>query len=231
VLLGRFTPPADHASELAAAAQDGRDGTLLGDLEAAGIDEPVDTWLYGMARVREPLRAWESTVVLAGALGRPEPELAALQLPYVADDRWLALDLPEDPNLGAGRLLYTAHFAVPFAPAGPQCGLLLDELSETIPSDTVTTGLAFHHDRPSSEASQAMLLVTPTAFRGAWRWEDLVDALHETLDLARLRAVEPAHVDASPYAPLLPATVMAVTTRQLSISANLAFNSGVARRD
>jgi hypothetical protein len=231
ILLGRFTLPADHAAELADAAQAGSDGTLLGDLVAAGVDEPVDTWLYGVARVREPLRAWESAVVMAGALGRPEPELAALQLPYVPDDRWLALDLPPEPNLDVARLLYTAHFAVPFAPAGPQCGLLLDELSETIPSDTVTSGLAFHHDRPSSEAPQAMLLVTPTAFRGAWRWEDLVDALHETLDLARLRAVEPAHVDASPYAPLLPATVMAVTTRQLSISANLAFNSGVARGD
>jgi hypothetical protein len=166
--------------------------------------------------------------MLAGALGATEPELHPHQLPYMPDDRWLALDLPPDPNLQTARLLYTAHFAAPFSAAGPHCGLLLDELSETIPADTLTTGLAFHHDRPSSEAPQAMLLVTPTEFRGAWTWDDLVDALHETLDLARLRAVEPVHVDASDYAPLLPATVMAVTTRQLSISANLAFNSGVA---
>jgi hypothetical protein len=228
ILLGRFTLPADHAAELANAHAAAQDGTLLADLAAKGVDEPVDTWLYGMARVREPLRAWEAIVMLAGALGRDEPELLPHQLPYVPDDRWLALDLPPEPNLSSARLLYTAHFAAPFDPAAASCGLLLDELSETIPADTLATGLAFHHDRPGAEAPQSMLLVTPTAFRGAWRWEDLVDALHETLDLARIRAVEPVHVDASPYAPLLPATVMAVTTRQLSISANLAFNSDVA---
>jgi hypothetical protein len=228
LLLGRFTLPVEQAAELTNAHAAGGDGTLLADLELKEIDEPVDTWLYGMARVREPLRAWEQAVMLAGALGAPEPELHPHQLPYMPDDRWLALDLPPDPNLRTARLLYTAHFAAPFSGAGPHCGLLLDELSETIPTDTVTTGLAFHHDRPSSEAPQAMLLVTPTEFRGAWVWDDLVDALHETLDLARIRAVEPVHVDASDYAPLLPATVMAVTTRQLSISANLAFNSGVA---
>jgi hypothetical protein len=231
LLLGRFSLPADHATELANAHTAGGDGTLLADVAAKEIDEPVDTWLYGMARVREPLRAWEQTVMLAGALGRAEPELHPHQLPYIPDDRWLALDLPPDPNLQTARLLYTAHFATPFHAAGPHCGLLLDELSETIPADTLTTGLAFHHDRPSSEAPQAMLLVTPTEFRGGWTWEDLVDALQETLDLARLRAVEPTHVDDSDYAPLLPATVMAVTTRQLSISANLAFNSGVAKGD
>ena len=70
-----------------------------------------------------------------------------------------------------------------------------------------------------------MLLVTPTDFRGAWQWDDLVDALNETLDLAKLRAIEPAHIDATPYAPFLPATVMAAQARQLTIAANLVLNN------
>ena len=30
-----------------------------------------------------------------------------------------------------------------------------------------------------------MLLVTPADVTGGWRWDDLVDALNETLDLAK----------------------------------------------
>ena len=72
-----------------------------------------------------------------------------------------------------------------------------------------------------------MLLVTPSEFRGQWQWNDLVDALNETLDLAKRRAIEPRHIDASPYAPFLPATIMATQVAQLTIAADLALNNRV----
>jgi hypothetical protein len=228
VIVPEFALRADQGAEVTNALTAGEDGTLLTYLAANEVDFPVDTWLYGAARVREKLRAWEAVVMYSAAVGRPEPGLTPLQLPYRDDDRWLALEFPPAVDLGTERLLYTAHFATPFDAGEPQCGLLLDEWSEVIPAADADTGLAFHCDRPNSEASQAMLLVTPTAFTGGWRWDDLVDALIETLELAKLRAVEPVHVDASPYAPLLPATVMAMTVRQLTISANLAINNNLA---
>jgi len=40
---------------------------------------------------------------------------------------------------------------------------------------------------------------------GAWRWDDLIGALDETLDLAAVRAVEPGHLDDTAYARFLPA--------------------------
>jgi hypothetical protein len=73
-----------------------------------------------------------------------------------------------------------------------------------------------------------MLLVTPTDFRGEWQWNDLVDALNETLDFAMRRAVEPADLDDSPYAPFLPATVIATQVHQLTIAADLALNNKIA---
>ena len=158
----------------------------------------------------------------------PSRSSRPLQLPFVAGDRWLGLEFPPDLTLDSDRLLYTAHFAVPFDAGAPQCGLLLDEWTETIPTDAVDTGITFHYDRPNSEAPQTMLLVTPSEFRGAWQWNDLVDALNETLDLAKRRVIEPAHLDASPYAPLLPATVAASQARQLTIAADLALNNAVA---
>jgi hypothetical protein len=189
---------------------------------AAALDLPVDTWLYGVARVREKVGNWEQIVMMTGSLSNnPEPELDAIQLPFTPDDRWLGLEFPPDLDLAKDRILYTAHFAVPFDKKVPQCGFLLDEWTEVIPGETAETGITFHHDRPNSEAPQTMLLVTPSRFRGAWQWEDLVGALNETLDFAKRRAVEPAQVDASPYAPFLPATIMAHQVAQLTIAANL----------
>jgi hypothetical protein len=198
------------------------------------LDFPVDTWLHGVARVREKLHAWEQTIMFAGGFGRPEPDLLPMQLPFTPGERWFALEFPPGQALDKDHLLYTAHFASPFNKAVRQCGLLLDEWSELIPGSSADTGITFHFDRPNCEAPQSMLLVTPTDFRGAWQWNDLVDALNETLDFAKRRAIEPKHIDATPYAPFLPATITATQVFQLTIAANLALNNKVAalvRRD
>jgi hypothetical protein len=225
-----FALTAAQGDELAKAMAASTSGDLFDHLATLPepVDFPVDEWLYGIARVRDKLRAWEGVVMVGGALGPGEPDLVAVQLPYAADDRWLGLDIPPDLVVDGERLLYTAHHAVAFDKTKPQCGLLLDEWTETIPRTSVDTGIVFHHDRPNNEAPQSMLLVTPTDFRGTWQWDDLVDTLNETLDLAKRRAVEPDDVDASPYAPLLPATVLATQVHQLTIAADLAFNNKIA---
>jgi hypothetical protein len=105
---------------------------------------------------------------------------------------------------------------------------LLDEWLEVIPADQATTGLAFHFDRPNAEAPQAILLVTPPVRRGAWQFQDLVDSLRETLDMARLRAVEPAQLDRTALGPLVPATLSAVTMLPITAMLNFAFNNGLA---
>jgi hypothetical protein len=201
------------------------------------IDFPIDHWLYGAARVREKIHHWEQLVMLTGAFGRTEPELQPIQLPYKVEDHWLALQFPYDPDpttkkdpaknyqFDGDRLLYTAHYAVPFDRSQRQCGLLLDEWTEVIPSDNETTGIAFHYDRPNCEPPQTMLLITPPNFTGSWQWQDLVDTLNETLDMAKKRAVEPSQIDATPYARLLPSTIMATTLYQISIAANLSINN------
>jgi hypothetical protein len=187
--------------------------------------EPLDTWLYGIARVRDKMRAWERTLMLAGAFGRAEPELLPVQVPWNAGEHWLGLEHPDGYAPDGDRLCYTAHFATAFDPAKWQCGLLVDDWTEVIPAKDETTGLVFHYDRPNAEAPQAMLLVTPPAFVGAWQWPDLVDAVLETLELAKTRTVEPAHLDQTAYARFLPLTVMAATLYQVSITANLALNN------
>jgi hypothetical protein len=211
-----------------------------------GIDFPVDNWLYGIARVREKMHHWENIIFLANAFGRKEPNLIPVQFPYKADDSWLALQYPPDTKLDGERLLYTAYYAADkFSKGEHQCGLLIDEWTETIPSSDEITGVAFHYDRPNNEAPQAFLLVTPTSAGEKWKWDDIVGALHETLHMAVLRAIEPDHIDESGkewdyslkyfhdnkckvgYAQFLPATMMAATLYDITISANLSANDQV----
>jgi hypothetical protein len=120
----------------------------------------------------------------------------------------MAMPIPDGVKQEEGEtLLYTAFTAKGANSPQYACGFLVDEWTEVIPQDKETTGLTFHYDRPNSEAPQTMLLVTPASLTGNWEWQDLVDSLHYTLDAARLRGVEPFHVDKTAYARYLPALI------------------------
>lgn len=233
VIVPEFPLSAAQGDEVALALQASRSGTLFSflthpaDPATPPLDFPIDTWLHGVARVRGKMRTWEQATIFAGGLGGAEPALDMLQLPFSAGDTALALDLHPEARRDTDRLVYTAHFAGAFEKRARQCGLLLDEWSELIPGATADTGLTFQYDRPDCEAPQAMLLVTPSRFRGAWEWTDLVEAINETLELAKRRAIEPAQIDRLPYAPFLPATIVATQARQLTIAADLASNNDV----
>jgi hypothetical protein len=234
VQVPRFSLAASQGNEwqtaLAARAQ------VLGHQIAKGDDHPVDTWFYGAARVREKLAHFENAMVLAEGF---KPMMAAVELlpaqfPFrnwepdpagnpgvTAPEPWLGLEWPSAYKVNEEKVLYTAAYAKPFSPAEAQCGLLLDEWTEVVPSRTETTGLTFHYDRPNTEPPQAWLLAMAPTFGKQWSWDGLVQALHETLDLAKQRAVEPAQVEATPLGVFSPATVFPVAARAITPSLNL----------
>lgn len=224
-LLPRFQLANDHATEFNNAWNGS--AALLTDLQGAGRRFPVDDWLYGAARVRSKLAAWENVAILSEALGANPVDLTPVQLPYVSGDRWTALEFDTANATTNDRLLYTAHFAAPFQPAGDQCGLVIDEWPEVVPVTDMVSGLTFHFDRPNSQPPQTMLLAVPPVLRGNWNWNDLVAMLNQTLDDAKKRGVEPAQIDVSNEAQFLPATIMAVTLYQITIATNLALNMNV----
>lgn len=198
-------------------------------INTAGIARPVEEWMYGAARVRPMVRAWERAGLLVDALRGPDqvPTLLPVQFPYQAGAAWVAMQFPAGQRPDSDRLCYTAHYAVPFDKTARQCGLLLDEWTEVIPATTRTTGITFNFARPDNEPPQAILLVTPASGTGTWQWDDLVGALNETLDLAKLRAVEPGDVDQTAYSVLVPATITAATLYAISIATSLVVAEGV----
>jgi hypothetical protein len=225
-----FTPPEQLATDWERA----RNGSA--DLIAHLVrDFPIDDWLHGIARIREKPRLWERAVLLSDGLrgqagllsdlpNWQEPQLVPIQLPYRAGEHWLGMEFAAGAVIDEDRLLFTAHYATAPPPSGgASCGLLLDEWTEVIPAVRETTGIAVNYDRPDSEPPQALLLVAPPAKTGTWNWDDLVAAVNETLDLAKIRAVEPEHLDGTAYAHLLPATVLSATRPPITISTDLAI--------
>jgi len=71
----------------------------------------------------------------------------------------------------------------------PLAGLLIDEWVETVPNKKETTGVAFHFDAPAAEAPQTILLAVPPDDQ-PWNLDKLEATIVETLELAKLRAVD-----------------------------------------
>ena len=225
--LGEFALSDAQAAEWREALKASTDGELLAHL--TGRPFPVDDWLHGLARVRGKLHNLERAVLLGALVGQAEPVLVPMQLPHVPGEAWLGLEFPSGTTIAGERLLYTADYGVPFDATKRQCGLLLDEWTETLPAETETTGIAFHFDRPSSEPPQAWLLAVPPDPKGSWTWPDLVDTVTETLDLAHLRAVEPDQLDGTAWARFLPAIVSAATLQPITIGVDLGRMNGTLR--
>jgi hypothetical protein len=230
VTVPQFALPSAAESELANALTYSTGGGLTKHLTdpppaGSGRDFPEDDWLHGVARVRTRLHHLENIMLLSEALpGAAAPTLTPLQLPHEADQPWLALEFPSDFEPAGDRLLYTSVLGAGFDPSAPICGLLVDEWTEVIPSRLQTTGVAFHHDRPNAEPPQAWVLAVSAAYDGSWAWDDLVGAVTDALDSAKLRAIEPVHLDTTAYDAFVPATHSAWTYPEISISNNLLRN-------
>ena len=220
MLLPEFTFSTDQTSELQNCIND-QSQLLNYQKNVEQSDYPMDDWLYGIARVREKLGSWENLAMLYEGfdLNAHSLDLLPIQLPYKEQDSWLGLSYPETYEIESDKLLYTAYNSG-FNPSQSQCGLLVDEWTEIIPAKKETTGMTFHYDRPNSEPPQSMLLVTPSEFTGNWKWEDVVNSLHDTMEMIQYRAIEPDHIDQTNYAKFLPATVATVTTHPVTMALN-----------
>lgn len=152
------------------------------------------TWLQRVAHVRQGAMRLETAMLYAEMLGEQgHLNLQVGQLPFAAQDRWVALPNGPHHSISRGKLSLVAHI-----PSGqairfdqPLTGLLIDEWVEVVPSPQETTGVTFHYDGPNSAPPQALLLAITADQREAWDLNSLEAIMQETTDLMRLRAVAP----------------------------------------
>jgi hypothetical protein len=159
--------------------------------------EPLEalSWLQGVSRVRPGAGRLSAALTYAAALRRNSAlALKVAQLPSVAGERWVGLPSTNGgpPDLPPGKLSLVAHLPKPFVAAKPLAGLVFDEWVELVPAAELTTGVSFNYDAPGARPPQTILLaVSPPGGPAKWRLDTLERILLETLELARLRAVDP----------------------------------------
>ena len=68
-----------------------------------------------------------------------------------------------------------------------------------MPDPFQTAGIGFHYDAPGARPPQAILLALPPKLdQDVWTFDDLIDVMHETFDLAKLRGVRPSDLGERP---------------------------------
>ena len=196
---------------------------------------PAEEWMQNVAHVRPNIARWDYILSLHEWFNGNRLSLLPIQLPYRDNDSWLAVEFPAaDPlhpdqpfNIEHDTLSVTIHGDAAFIPAAAQCGLLIDDWTEVIPTRNETTGIAFNYDQPNVAPPQALLLAVTPVERGHWTWDDLVGILNDTLLRAKLRAVEPQLLDTLDKAEvgvLLPAILADFSQYDLSVALDYRIN-------
>ena len=196
-----------------------RDALLSHVRGTVGVPLPVEEWLHGAACVRALVHDFEMMRAMADAMRTDPLDLSPMQLPFREGDAWLGAEYPPALEVLHDTVSIVQHLPQGFAEAGPQCGLLIDEWTESVPSRDAVTGLCFNFNAPNSAPPQALLLAVTPHETGSWAWDDLVDSVLDTFRRAKLRAVEPDAIGGlSGIGTLLPALVAEFSTSAASVS-------------
>lgn len=207
--------PSDAEAELANALAYSSNAAFIANDPASRTRE-VSRFEMVAARVRPGLDAWRRLDVTSGLLGGSRGQRVVAQLPYEAGARWAALPFADQAHRPrAGRVsVLMQRIASPTADQS-WGGFLLDTWVEFIPQPTEQTGIAFHYDDPGAEAPQTILLAVPPGNARNWDIDSLLAILNETLDLAKVRAVDGELLGA--LGQVLPAIYLADSTSDVTV--------------
>jgi len=212
VVLPRFT--AANALELEKALADSVKVQDNDSLAAA-------TWFQRASRVRDGVSRLDASLRYAESLETGERlNLRVAQLPYQPTDRWVALPLKPGQPLSNSRFSLVVQAPPTVDVKLPMTGLLIDEWVEVMPNPSETTGLVFQYDQPDATPPQSILLAVPPDPDQPWNLWQLQQVLLETLDLARIRAVDPDTLDEVGH--YLPAMHFAVNLAGDTVSTDFA---------
>jgi hypothetical protein len=177
-------------------------------------------WFQRASRVRDGASRLAEALRYAEVLKTGEQlNLRVAQLPHNDVDRWIGLPLDVENKLSPSRFSLIVHSEKTLEVANQLTGLLIDEWVELMPNPIETTGIVFQYDQPDAAPPQCILLAVPPEKDKAWDLFTLQQVLLETLDLARLRALDPGVLeDVGHY---LPAIYLAVNPSGDSISTDL----------
>lgn len=204
-------------------------------------DEALRT-LDKMAVSRDPMRAWRVlNATLHATSTQPDGTLVpiapmhfkAVQLPMVENEPWVGRTMSD--AVSSGRLSIIVGVIdddVQFGNMPLSSGIVIDDWTERVPAKTVDMGVAFHAESPAAEAPQSVLIAVPPSINKSsdetWSWsmEELFAVVSQTLDLAKIRALDLSSLDEGQY---LPATLMAYSKEIKTASTDYTSRRAVIR--
>ncbi len=170
----------------------------------------MESWMQQLSKVRSKVRELSRYMQHADLFDSPAISVYPVQLPYSDQDYWLGVEYPSSYEPGGDKLSLILLQEQLLKTTGPKAGLLLDEWIEIIPGKEETTGVSFHYNQPNATAPQSVLLVNSPQTGNSWVWDDLINAVIDTVELAKNRAVEPDHLENSMLSHVLPAIISEV---------------------
>jgi hypothetical protein len=206
----RFPAESRAAAEL-------RQAIAFGPTMVGSDTHAVERWLTQASRVRDVLGRWRMLRLLTEAKGGAPVSWNVAQLPHQPGASWVAMPANPGEIRPSGKLSLALH-----APAGlpdPTLnwhGLFLDEWVETIPNAREHAGITFRHEDTAGEAAQAILVAVPPRLAQTWDLESLLAIINETLDLAKVRALDLESLDG--LAQLIPMIYLAANAGDDTIS-------------
>ena len=172
--------------------------------QQGGDSLAVHGWFTRSSRVRDNLATLGACLLGAEVVsGGTRLNLSVAQLPFDNTERWVGLAPLAGETIPPSKLSLIVQPLTAIDATQPLSGLYIDEWIEVVPNTTETTAIAFQFDPPNSFAPQNVLVAVPPVPGQAWTTETLRRVLLETLDLAKVRAVDPSLLGAA--AQFLPA--------------------------
>ena len=189
------------------------------------IPLPVAEWMHGVSLVRPNMHRFATVLMLSQTFNDDEPPCSPLQLPFREHDTWLGVEFPEETAIVHDTIAIVQCTPQGFQPTGVQSGLLIDEWVESFPNKEEITGIAFNFDQPNSAPPSALLLAVTPEETGKWKWANLTETVLNTIERAKLRAVEPDMIETLfGFATLLPSTIAEFSTGRSTISLDYSLN-------
>ena len=148
------------------------------------------TWFSQAAKVRAGMGRFDEALRFSELLSGADPLAVTVgQMPAGLGERWVGMDIKSKRPLG-GRLSLVVHGLASVDASAPVCGLFIDEWTEVIPNTSELTGIVFPHDAPGARAPQSILLAVSPGNSMTWSLGTLESTVLETIELAKLRAVD-----------------------------------------
>ncbi|MEO8621008.1 MAG: hypothetical protein ABI625_08075 [bacterium] len=212
LVLTYFTLDAPTTTEL-------KNGIAASTQTQGGDALAANTWFARSARVRAAVARMGGCLRTAEILNTgARLDLKVAQLPFLAGERWVGLPPLANTTIPNSKLSLVLHTLGTITAGARLYGLVVDEWTEVIPNVKETTALTFQYNPPDASAPQSVLLAVPPIPENDWTVESLHRVLMETLDMAKLRAVDPDLLGAVYH--YLPGLYLAFNAKDDTVSTN-----------